>query len=215
MTVQVKICGLTTPETLDAAIDAGADMIGFVFFAKSPRHVSLDQARALWAYTANRAKTVALTVDADDDQLAALIEALHPDLLQLHGHETPERVQAVKNRFGLKVMKVLPVGEAADLESVPLYENVADLLLFDTKPPKEAQLPGGNGISFDWTLLAGLSARLPYMLSGGLNPDNVAKALAMTGAWGVDVSSGVETAPGRKDPALIRRFIAAARAAAL
>jgi phosphoribosylanthranilate isomerase len=215
MTVQVKICGLTTPETLDAAIDAGADMIGFVFFAKSPRHVSLDQARALWAYTANRAKTVALTVDADDDQLAALIEALHPDLLQLHGHETPERDQAVKNRFGLKVMKVLPVGEAADLESVPLYENVADLLLFDTKPPKEAQLPGGNGISFDWTLLAGLSARLPYMLSGGLNPDNVAKALAMTGAWGVDVSSGVETAPGRKDPALIRRFIAAARAAAL
>lgn len=214
MSVIIKICGLNTPETLDAAVSAGADMIGFVFFEKSPRHISYDQARALGSELGNRAQKVALSVDADDAQLSAIVEALHPDYLQLHGHETPERVQAVKNRFGVKVIKVLPVGEAADLEAVPLYEKTADFLLFDTKPPKQAILPGGNGISFDWTLLAGLSARLPYMLSGGLNPDNVAKALAMTGAWGVDVSSGVETAPGRKDPALIRRFIAAARAAA-
>lgn len=214
MPVTVKICGLNTTDSLHAAIDAGAEMVGFVFFEKSPRHLTLDQARILGAQVGGRAQKVALSVDAGDDALQAVIEALSPDLLQLHGHETPERVRAVKNRFGLKVMKVLSVGQAEDLESVPLYETVADLLLFDTKPPKEAQLPGGNGISFDWSLLAGLSQRLPYMLSGGLNPDNVAKALAMTGAWGLDVSSGVETAPGRKDPALIRRFMAAVRAAA-
>jgi phosphoribosylanthranilate isomerase len=213
MSVTVKICGLNTPETLDAAVSAGADMIGFAFFEKSPRHLTFDEARKLGALVQGRSKKVAFSVDADDAQLSAIVEAVAPDYLQLHGHETPERVQAVKNRFGVKVIKVLPVGEAADLASVPLYEKIADLLLFDTKPPKQAILPGGNGLSFDWTLLAGLSARLPYMLSGGLNPDNVAKALAMTGAWGVDVSSGVETAPGRKDPALIRRFITAARAA--
>ena len=215
MSVVIKICGLNTPETLEAALAAGADMIGFVFFPKSPRHLTLDQAQALGVTVAGRSEKVALSVDADDDQLAAIIDALAPDCLQLHGYETPERVLAVKNRFGLPVMKVLPVAGAADLEAVSLYEKVADRLLFDAKPPKKAVLPGGNGLSFDWSLLNGLSKRLPYMLSGGLDPDNVAKALAMTGAWGVDVSSGVETAPGRKDPALIRSFIAAARSAAV
>lgn len=215
MSVVVKICGLSTVETLDAALDAGADMVGFVFFPKSPRHITYDQARMLGAAVKGRASKVALAVDADDDQLSAIIEALAPDCLQLHGHETPERVLDVKKRFGLPVMKVLSMAEAADLTAIPLYETVADRLLFDAKPPKTAVLPGGNGVSFDWGLLAGLSKRLPYMLSGGLDAGNVAKALAMTGAWGVDVSSGVETAPGQKDPALIRRFMAAARAAAV
>lgn len=214
MSVVVKICGLSTVETLDAALAAGADMVGFVFFPQSPRHLTFDQARMLGVAVEGRASKVALAVDADDDQLAAIIEALAPNCLQLHGHETPERVLDVKIRFGLPVMKALPISEAEDLRAIPLYESVADRLLFDAKPPKSAVLPGGNGISFDWNLLAGLSARLPYMLSGGLDAGNVAKALAMTGAWGVDVSSGVETAPGQKDPALIRRFVAAARAAA-
>jgi phosphoribosylanthranilate isomerase len=215
MSVVVKICGLSTLETLDAALDAGADMVGFVFFPKSPRHISHDQARMLGAAVKGRASKVALAVDADDDQLSAIIEALAPDCLQLHGHETPERVLDVKKRFGLPVMKVLSMAEAADLTAIPLYETVADRLLFDAKPPKTSVLPGGNGVSFDWGLLAGLSKRLPYMLSGGLDAGNVAKALAMTGAWGVDVSSGVETAPGQKDPALIRGFVAAVRAAAV
>ena len=215
MSVVVKICGLSTPETLEATLAAGADMVGFVFFPKSPRHLTLDQARMLGAMVEERASKVALSVDATDAELAEIIKALAPDCLQLHGHETAERVLAIKQRFGVPVMKVLPVAEAIDLQAVPLYEKIADRLLFDAKPPKKAVLPGGNGLSFDWALLAGLSVRLPYMLSGGLDPDNVAKALAMTGAWGVDVSSGVETAPGQKDPALIRRFIAAARSAAV
>jgi phosphoribosylanthranilate isomerase len=214
MAVVIKICGLNTLETLEVALEAGADMVGFVFFPKSPRHISLDQARNLGAAVQGRATKVALSVDADDNELASIIDGLAPDVLQLHGHETPDRVSAVQKRFGLPVMKALPVADMSDLEVVPLYEKVTDRLLFDAKPPKQALLPGGNGVSFDWTLLDGLSVHLPYMLSGGLTCDIVAKALAMTGAWGVDVSSGVETAPGRKDPILIREFIAAARSAA-
>jgi phosphoribosylanthranilate isomerase len=206
---------LRTLADVQVVAAAGAAYFGLVFFAKSPRNLTLAQGRALALAAPPGLAKVALTVDAEDATLDAMTEAMPLDMLQLHGHETPERVLDVKKRFGLPVMKVLSMAEAADLNAIPLYETVADRLLFDAKPPKTSVLPGGNGVSFDWGLLAGLSKRLPYMLSGGLDAGNVAKALAMTGAWGVDVSSGVETAPGQKDPALIRRFMAAARSAAV
>ena len=207
----IKICGLSEPATLDAALDAGADMVGFVFFPKSPRHVSPDVARALGARIESRAKKVALTVDADDAALAAIVEALAPDLLQLHGRETPERVAHVRATFDLPVMKAIAIGAAADLGRIAAYEAVADRLLFDTPPPAGALRPGGNAMAFDWTHLRGLATRRPWLLAGGLDADNVAAALHATGAPGVDVSSGVESAPGRKDAAKIARFIAAAR----
>lgn len=212
MSLLVKICGLSTRETLDVALDAHADMVGFVFFPPSPRHIALDVARDLGARVAGRAPKVALTVDADDTVFAELIAALKPDLLQLHGHEPPERVAAVKRRFGLPVMKVLAVETAADLGAVARYRSVADRLLFDARAPKEATRPGGLGKPFDWTLLKGIDPGLPWMLSGGLTPDNVAEALRVTAAPGVDVSSGVERQPGMKDPDKIRAFIRAARA---
>lgn len=214
MSLLVKICGLSTPETIEAALAAGADELGFVFFPKSPRHVELEQAARLAAQVGSRAGRVALSVDASDPVLAAIIEALRPDLLQLHGRETPERVAEVRARFGVPVMKALGISGARDLTAAQDYLPVADRLLFDAKPPRDAQLPGGNGVSFDWRLLAGLDLPKPYMLSGGLDPANVATALAVTGAPGVDVSSGVERRPGVKDPALIHAFVAAARNAA-
>jgi phosphoribosylanthranilate isomerase len=213
MTLLVKICGLSTPDTLDVALDAGADMVGFVFFPPSPRHVTQDTARMLGARAHGRALKVALSVDADDALLAAAIEALEPDILQLHGHETPERVAAVRARYRLPVMKAIAVETAADLAAVSRYAHVADRLLFDARAPRGATRPGGLGRAFDWRLLENLDSPVPFMLSGGLDAENVAAALAITRAPGVDVSSGVERAPGDKDPDKIRAFIRAARAA--
>jgi phosphoribosylanthranilate isomerase len=214
MSVIVKICGLSTAEALDVALDEGADMVGFVFFPPSPRHLSYEAARPLGARVRGRAQKVALTVDADDAVFDALVEALRPDLLQLHGRESPARVAALKQRFGLPVMKAIPVETAADLAAVTPYADVADRLLFDARAPREATRPGGLGKSFDWHVLENLDVSLPFMLSGGLDAGNVAEALRITRAPGVDVSSGVERAPGEKDPDKIRAFIRAAREAA-
>jgi phosphoribosylanthranilate isomerase len=214
MTLLVKICGLSSVETLEVALDAGADMVGFVFFPASPRHVAFAAARALGARVHGRACKVALCVDAGDEELAAIVEALKPDLLQLHGCETPERVSSVRRRFALPVMKALPIAERADLLRIALYEKDADRLLFDARAPREASRPGGLGRSFDWQLLRNLNCALPFMLSGGLDAGNVEEALRITAAPGVDVSSGVERAPGVKDPEKIRAFVRASRAAA-
>lgn len=211
MSVLVKICGLKTPEALDVALEAGADMVGFVLFPPSPRHVGLAAAAELGRRVGDRARKVALIVDADDVLLKSITDALRPDLLQLHGAETPARVQAIKARFGLPVMKAIAVETRADLAAVKLYDTVADRLLFDARAPREATRPGGLGKPFDWHLLEELDLAVPYMLSGGLDPDNVAAALRITSAPGVDVSSGVERAPGEKDHDKIRAFIRAAR----
>jgi phosphoribosylanthranilate isomerase len=209
--VLVKICGLSTPQTLDATIAAGADLAGFVFFAKSPRHIDLDTARALGEQAAGRIQKVALTVDADDAALAEIVAALRPDMLQLHGHESPERVGAVKARFGLPVIKAIGVASAADVAAARRYDGVANWLLFDAKPAPDATVPGGAGVVFDWELLRNISAA-KWMLSGGLDPENVAAALGQTQAPAVDVSSGVESARGVKDAGKIATFVAAVRA---
>jgi phosphoribosylanthranilate isomerase len=214
MRLTVKICGLRTSEALNVALHAGADMVGFVFFPPSPRHVDLAAARELGRRVEGRALKVALSVDADDQWLAASIAALAPNLLQLHGKETPERVLAVKRRFQLPVMKAIAVETRDDLARVPDYAEVADRLIFDARAPRDATRPGGLGKPFDWRLLKNLDPRVPFMLSGGLNRDNVAEAIEMTRTDGVDVSSGVERAPGEKDPDLIRDFIRAARGSA-
>lgn len=214
MPILIKICGLKTALALEAALAAGADLVGFVFFAPSPRHVGFAAARALGERVRGRAQKVALSVDAGDDELAASIEALEPDLLQLHGRETPERVAAVRERFGLPVMKALAIAERADLAAVRLYDGVADRLIFDARAELDDTRPGGLGKRFDWRLLQNVRTRTPFMLSGGLDADNVAQALHITAARAVDVSSGVERAPGEKDPDKIRAFIAAARLAA-
>jgi phosphoribosylanthranilate isomerase len=213
MPLIVKICGLNTPEALDVALESGADLVGFVFFAPSPRHLDLDAARALGLRVQGRAGKVALTVDADDETLRAVVAALKPDLLQLHGSEPPKRVTAVRSRFGLPVMKALPIAERKDLARIDPYKNVADRLIFDARAPRDATRPGGLGQPFDWTLLKGVDPGIPFMLSGGLDAGNVAEALRITRAPGVDVSSGVERAPGEKDPDKIRAFIRAARKA--
>jgi len=212
MSLIVKICGLSTRETLDAALQAGADMVGFVFFPPSPRHVSLETARDLGKRTKHRASKVALTVDADDATLANIVEALQPDILQLHGKETVARLRDIKQKFGLPLMKAIAVENAADLAPLPGYAAVADRILFDARAPKEATRPGGLGAVFDWHLLAKLDLKLPYLVSGGLNAENIAEAVRVTRAGGVDVSSGVERNPGVKDPEMIRAFIRAARA---
>lgn len=211
MSLIVKICGLSTHETLEAALDAGADMVGFVFFEASPRHLGLAAARGLAAHVKGRAQKVALTVDADDARLANIVDVLRPDLLQLHGSESIARVRDVKDKFGIPVMKVIPVATAADLAVLPGYAAVSERILFDARAPKDATRPGGLGVPFDWHLLDNIAARTPFMLSGGLTPQNVAEAVRITRAQGVDVSSGVERAPGVKDPDLIRGFIKAAR----
>jgi phosphoribosylanthranilate isomerase len=209
----VKICGLSTPETLLAALDAGADMVGFVFFPKSPRHVLLRQAALLVEKIEGRARSVALVVDADDRMLGEIADLVKPDLIQAHGNETPQRIAAIKALTGRAVIKAIKVGEAADVQLAKSYAGIADLVLFDAKAPETLAnaLPGGNGLRFDWTLL-GLKNG-DFMLSGGLTCDNVAEAIRLTGAKLVDVSSGVEAAPGVKDPALIRKFIEVAKAA--
>ncbi|MGA9894613.1 MAG: phosphoribosylanthranilate isomerase [Xanthobacteraceae bacterium] len=214
MSLIVKICGLSTPEALDVALDEGADRVGFVFFPPSPRHLSHDVARSLGRRVRSRAQKVALTVDADDAVFDALVEALEPDLLQLHGKESPARVAALKERFGLPVMKAIAVETKADLAAMAPYAGIADRLLFDARAPREATRPGGLGKTFDWYLLENIDPGVPFMLSGGLDADNVADALRITHAPGVDVSSGVERAPGEKDPDKIRAFIRAARDAA-
>ena len=207
----VKICGINEPDGLDAALRAGADMIGFVFHERSPRHLTLERAEALASRMGSRARRVALTVDADDATLAGIVAAARPDILQLHGSETPARVAALKLRFGLPVMRALSVGSRLDLARIPAFDAVADLLLFDAPAPLAASRPGGNGAAFDWSLLRDLTVRRPWLLAGGLRAENVAAALAATSVGGVDVSSGVERAPGLKDGAMIAAFVSAAR----
>jgi phosphoribosylanthranilate isomerase len=214
MSLLVKICGLSTPEALDTAVDAGADMVGFVFFPPSPRHVGLEAGGALGRRVRARAQKVALTVDADDGLLSAIVAALRPDMLQLHGREPPARVAAIRKNFGLPVMKAIAVAAKDDLGTVSAYAEVADRLLFDGRAPREATRPGGLGKAFDWSLLENLDPGVPFMLSGGLDAGNVGEALRITRAPAVDVSSGVERAPGEKDLGKIRDFIRAARAAA-
>jgi phosphoribosylanthranilate isomerase len=214
MSLIVKICGLSTSKALDVALDERADMVGFVFFPPSPRHVDFDKARALGQQARGRAQKVALTVDADDALLDQVVETLRPDILQLHGKEKSERVVAIKRRFGLPVMKAIAVEMKSDLAEVVVYATVADRLLFDARAPRTATRPGGLGRSFDWGLLEHTELSLPFMLSGGLDAANVGEALQITAAPGVDVSSGVERAPGEKDPDKIRAFVRAAREAA-
>jgi phosphoribosylanthranilate isomerase len=212
MSLLVKICGLSTRETLDAAIEAGADMTGFVFFPPSPRHLSLERARELGKQAKGRALKAALVVDADDATLENIVDALQPDILQLHGKETAARLRAIKQKFGLPVMKALAIEARADLATLPGYAAVADRILFDARAPTHATRPGGLGAPFDWHALEGLAFYFPFVLSGGLNAGNVAEAVRVTRAAGIDVSSGVESAPGIKDPEMIRAFIRAARA---
>ncbi|MFV0294678.1 MAG: phosphoribosylanthranilate isomerase [Hyphomicrobiaceae bacterium] len=211
MALSIKICGLKTPEALAAALQAGADYIGLVFFPPSPRNIPLADARVLADATRGRARIVALTVDPDDDLLAAIVASVKPDLIQLHGNETPERVAQIRSTFATPVMKAIKVATAADAARALDYGKAADLILFDARPPKGAVLPGGNGVPFDWHALDDVKGRVSYMLSGGLTPENVANAIHATGATAIDVSSGVEGRPGEKDPDLIQAFIAAAR----
>lgn len=212
MAVAVKICGLTEAKGLVAAVEAGARYVGFVFFARSPRHVSPEQAADLAALVPPGIARVGLFVDPDDALLRGVLDKVPLDLIQLHGKEMPARVAEVKALTGLPVMKAVGVAEPSDLDALWDYGLVADMLLIDAKPPKGADLPGGNGIAFDWRLLAGRQILKPWLLAGGLTPDNVAQALRLTRAPGVDVSSGVESAPGIKDPARIRQLIARATA---
>ena len=209
----VKICGLSEPASLAAAIEAGADWIGLVFFPKSPRHVGLTEARALAEQARRAVKIVALTVDPDDATLGAILDAVAPDMVQLHGSESPDRVAFLRQRFGVPVMKAVGVAGPGDLAVAGPYRSVADFILFDAKPPRGAVLPGGNGAAFDWGLLRNATGL--FVLSGGLSPDNVAEAVQVTAAYAVDVSSGVESAPGVKDPTRIRAFVAAAKGRAL
>ncbi|MGC1486600.1 MAG: phosphoribosylanthranilate isomerase [Albidovulum sp.] len=211
MDIRVKICGLKEPAHVAAAAAAGAQYLGFNFFPKSPRYVDLGAAAALALTVPEGVAKVALTVDADNAALDALTAAVALDMLQLHGHESPERVREVKARYGLPVMKVVGVAGPEDLAALDLYGQVADQLLIDAKPPKGAVLPGGNGVSFDWTLITRKYWPCPWMLAGGLTAQNVGEAIRLTGARQVDVASGVESAPGVKDPVMIRAFIAAAR----
>jgi len=209
--VAVKICGLTGPQDVVAAADAGARYVGFVFFPKSPRNVSVQQAKALAAEVPFGVAKVALTVNADDALLDEITQNVAIDILQLHGSEPVERVAQIKARTGLPVMKAIGISDADDLQKIVDYGRVADMLLVDAKPPKNADLPGGNGLAFDWRLLAGRKWTVPWMLAGGLTPDNVQQAIQLTGARQVDVSSGVESAPGVKDPAKVAAFVSAAQ----
>lgn len=209
--MNVKICGLSQPDSLRAAVDVGARYVGFVFFEKSPRNVSVDVARELALSVPSGVCKVALVVNASDSELDVITGAVPLDMLQLHGDETSARVTEIKERYGLPVMKVVGVADAGDLSALDAYARVCDQILVDAKPPKEAELPGGNGLSFDWRLIAGRRWAVPWMLAGGLTAENVAEAIRLTGATQVDVSSGVESAPGIKDKAKIAAFIAAAQ----
>ena len=208
--IRTKICGLSTPESVAAAVNAGAAYVGFVFFGKSPRNVSPEIARDLALDVPEGVAKVALTVDADDEFLDRIMETAPLDMLQLHGHETPARVLEIRQRYGLPVMKAVGVAVEADLPALDTYARVADQLLVDAKPQPGAELPGGNGLAFDWKLIANRRWAVPWMLAGGLTAQNVAEAIRLTGARQVDVSSGVENAPGVKDNDLIRAFIKSA-----
>lgn len=214
MAVKVKICGLRTEPALTAALDGGADYVGFVFYPPSPRSLPPQEAGRLARLAKGRAKTVALLVDAGDDLLGEVVSRLDPDLIQLHGKESPERVAAVRERWGRPVMKAISIETRLDADrAVDEYAGVADLFLFDASPPRDmaGALPGGNGIAFDWHALGSIKGKVRFMLSGGLNPENVAAAIRLTAPEAVDVSSGVESRPGEKDPRLIRLFLAAAK----
>lgn len=215
MQVKVKICGIKTPEALQAALAARADFVGFVFYPPSPRSLAPEVAAELAELARGRATIVALIVDADDATIDRIVSTVEPDMIQLHGSETPERVAEIVRRWCRPAMKAIKVESAGDAERALDYVGAAKLILFDAKAPKDlaGALPGGNGLAFDWRLIAAVKDRVPFVLSGGLTPDNVAAAIAATGATIVDVSSGVETAPGTKSPDLIRQFVAAARAA--
>ncbi len=213
MALDIKICGLKTAEALSAALSGGASHVGFIFFPKSPRNVAPADAEQLRAAAVGRAKAVAVTVDADDATLDAVVAAMKPDMLQLHGGETPERVAALKARYGLPVIKAFSIRDAADLARIAPYQGIADAFLFDAKPPSGAELPGGNGVPFDWHVLAALDPDVRYMLSGGLNAENIGEALRLVSPSGIDISSGVESDPGVKDVALIEDFFRAVRAA--
>jgi len=211
--IQVKICGLSTEETMEAALDAGADMVGLMFFPKSPRHVSLSEACKLADMARGKAEIVAVTVNMDPDGLSRIRELVNPDIIQFHGSEAPEALAAAKVMQGAGVMKAISVSEREDLEQADYYAIVADWILFDAKPPKGSELPGGNGVSYDWKLLKDIELKKPFLLSGGLDPTNVAEAIRQSGVRAVDVSSGVEREKGVKDSELIRAFLAAAKSA--
>ncbi len=213
MSVLTKICGLTTPETLDAALAGGAAFVGAVSFPRSPRHLDLIAAAALFERARGRAKVVAVTVDADDRLLTEIALILKPDLIQLHGAETPEQAARARLLTGAGIIKALPVRTRDHLGAAAAFEPVVDWLMFDAKPPEDAHQPGGVGATFDWSLLAGRSFAKPWFLAGGLSPDNLAEAVRITAAPAVDVSSGVESAPGVKDPGRIAAFLEAARSA--
>lgn len=213
MKTEVKICGLKTAEAVERAVALGASHTGFIFFPKSPRNIEPDDAGRLADRIRGKAKVVAVTVNADNDELDEIVSALNPDILQFHGSESPERLLTVKAMYGLPVMKALSVREAADLEKIDAYIGIADRFLFDAKPPVGSDLPGGNGVSFDWTLLDALDGGVDYMLSGGLNANNIGDALAQTRARAIDISSGVESAPGVKDLKLMESFFNAVRQA--
>jgi len=215
MTVDVKICGLKTEAALQAALSAGADYVGLVFHEASPRNVDLETARRLAEAARGKAKIVALLVDPDNARLREVVAAVAPDVIQLHGSETPERVAEIAKRCGRPVMKAVKVETSADAEAALGYRDVADVILFDAKAPegRAGALPGGNGVAFDWQALEGVRGKLSYMLAGGLTPVNVGEAIRLTGAKAVDVSSGVESRPGEKDIELIRRFLHAAKTA--
>ncbi len=210
---RVKICGISTVEALEAACRAGADYVGFVFYQRSPRHISFEQAARLSRAAPAGITKVALTVNADDATLKQVVASLDPDILQLHGHESPARVAEIKQKFGLPVLKAIAIESSEDFFAAAPYEGIADMILFDAKAPVDLKnaLPGGNGISFDWKLLDNGAIKSDFMLSGGINAHNVGQAIALTGAAIVDVSSGVETSPGQKDVELIARFIDAVK----
>jgi phosphoribosylanthranilate isomerase len=213
MGIQVKICGINSVESADAALRAGADFAGLVFHPKSPRNLAHDEAGALAALMRGRLRLVALFADERDEQIHEVVKIVRPDFLQLHGTETPERVGALRSRFGLPVIKAVAIADASDVANAARHEAAADMLLLDARAPDGAMRAGGHGAAFDWQLLRGRRFSRPWLLAGGLNPDNVARAIAVAGAPGVDVSSGVETSPGIKNPEMIAAFIAAARAA--
>ena len=213
MPARVKICGLKTAEAMQSALAARADLVGLVLFPPSPRNVGFTEAARLAGLARGRAEIVALTVDADDALLERIMAEVAPDMLQVHGNESPERVAAVRRRWGKPVIKAIKVATRDDAKLALEYKDIADLILFDAKPPKGADRPGGHGTAFDWRLLDDVRSLVPFMLSGGLTPGNVAEAIVATGATAVDVSSGVETAPGVKSPELIRQFILAAHRA--
>ena len=213
MAVEVKICGLKTPEALDAALGGGADYIGLVFFPRSPRHVDIKTGLRLADLARGQAKIVALFVDPEDRALDSIVEQVLPDMIQLHGDESSPRVKEIRKRCGVPVIKAIRVGSAVDVKRAQRYDDAADLILFDAKAPAGAAHPGGNGLTFDWHALDDLKGRMKFMLSGGLTAENVADAIRLTGAGAVDVSSGVESAPGVKDPELIRHFLKAVKTA--